>query len=799
MFRNYFKTAFRNFRRNKAYSIINILGLSIGLACGMLIILYVKDELSFDRFHVQKDNIYRIGMKRIKPDGSVDGMGGYTGYFPGPRFKANIPEIRAFVRVQANERDVQTGQDMKSQGVHLVDSNFFSVFSFPLLSGNPRTALRDPQSVVITEEIAERQFGTTEAMGKTIMIRDEEDKLIPYTVTGVAKECPQNSSLKFKVLLPLVVSAKEEAQGMNWLNFFLNTFVVMQPGADTKAVEAKMKRVYEADAKDAILQAAKDYGDNSATFYNLQPLTDIHLSKDYKAENGLTDASNPTYSYILSGIALFILLIACINFVNLTVARSIKRAKEIGIRKVIGGERRQLIFQFLGESFFLSLLAFLLAIALVQLSLPMFNKMANKALSLSYLLDFKLVAGFIGLFLVTTLLAGFYPSLVLSAYNPVKTLYSRFTLAGKNYLQKSLVVLQFGLASFLIVGTIVIYTQFNYLTREPLGYDDSNLVWVGLPNIHGAQAQVYRNELLKNNAITQVSFKNGGGWFTVAKVNGDKETSFAYETIDDTYIPSLKIPVIQGRNFSGAHVSDSTKAVVVNEEFVKRAGWKSPIGQEVNFWYNNNEKYTVVGVVKNYHFESLSMEIKPQLFTMKPSHSYGRAYIKIKPGTATAALRHIEKVSRSLYPLNPYAYVFKDDENLKYYEWEARWKNIILFGAVLTIFVSCIGLFGLSVLSAEKRVKEIGVRKVLGASVSNVVAILSKDFMKLVSLALVFSLPLAWFAANKWLENYPYRIHMSWWMLALGALLVILIALITVSFNAIKAAVANPVKSLRSE
>lgn len=802
MFKNYFKTAFRNFRRNKVYSIINILGLSLGLACGMLIILYVKDEVSYDRFHENVGQIYRIGMKRVQPDGSTQSMGGYTGYFQGPRFTANIPEIKAFVRIQSNQKDIKTGTEIKSQNIHFVDSNFFTVFSFPLLSGNPRTALLGPNSVVISEDIARKQFGTTDALGKTILIKDNDNKFVPYAVTGVAKRCPQNSSLKFNILLPIQVSKEDEALNENWFNFFLNTFVVMSPGADPVAVEAKMKKVYEADASESIKMVAEKYGDKVKTTHSLQPFTDIHLNTDYRADNGLTDASNPMYAYILSGIALFILLIACINFVNLTVARSLKRAKEIGIRKVIGGNRRQLILQFLGESFILCFIAFLMAIIMVQLALPVFNDLSNKTLALSYLLDAKLVAGYIALFIVTSLLAGFYPSLVLSSYSPVKVLYSRFTLAGKNYLQKGLVVLQFTLASFLIIATITIYAQFNYLTNEKLGYDDSNLVTVNIYNNRGikhSDAQLLKDELMKSPAIMEVACKNGGTWATTAKVNGETQITFAFETVDESYIPMLKIPLVQGRNFSKDFPSDSTHSVIVNEAFITKAGWTEPVGKEVNFWYNEGEKYTVVGVVKDYHYEALTRTIEPQLFTMKPGNFFGKAFIKIRPNSETASLQHIEKTFKKLYPISPYSYAFKDQDNLKNYETEAKWKKIMLLGAALTIFISCIGLFGLSVLSAEKRTKEIGIRKVLGASVSSVVTILSKDFLKLVIISLLVAIPLSWLAVNEWLENYPYRITLSWWMFAIAGVLVALIALITVSFHAVKAAMANPVKSLRTE
>ncbi|MBS1575080.1 MAG: ABC transporter permease, partial [Bacteroidetes bacterium] len=797
MFRNYFKTAFRNLRRNKVYSFINIAGLSLGLACAMLIMLYVKDEISYDRFHKGIGQVYRVVNKTIKPDGSVGSINGFSGYFQGPKFAANIPEIKSFVRYQQNNLDLKTGTEVKSQEVFYADSSFFSAFSFPLLSGNPKTALKEPNAVVISEDMAKREFGTKDALGKTLLFRNEE-KFDSYIVSGVAKKCPQNSSIKFDVLMPIKVSKEDEANNENWFNFFMNTFVVLNPGADIKAVEAKMKNVYETDAAATIKMMAEKYDFKDKAVYFLQPFLDMHLNKELGADNGLVDSSNPTYSYILSGIAIFILLIACINFINLTIARSVKRAKEIGIRKVVGGERKQLIMQFLGESFILCLFAFILAIGIVQLILPVFNTLSNKALSLSYLLDIKLIGGYILLFLLTGLLAGFYPALVLSKYNPVQTLYSRFILAGKNYLQKSLVVLQFVLASFLIIATITIFFQFNYLTTQKTGYDDTNLVTVEKWGMKRNEAFLFKNELLKNPGIIAVAPKNAGMWGTSARVNSDKEIQFTYETIDESYLPLLKLQIVQGRNFSPDFPSDSTHSVLVNESFAKKAGWKNPIGQEVNFWYNNNEKYTVIGVVKDYHYQSLTQKIGLQLFTMKPGNGFGKMFIKIKPGSETASLHYIEKTFKNLFPISPYSYKFVDQENLKSYEAENKWKQIMLFSAILTIFISCIGLFGLSVLAAEKRTKEIGIRKVLGASVSGVATILSKDFLKLVIISLLVAIPLSWIAANKWLENYPYRITLSWWMFAFAGILVVMIALITVSFQAIKAAMGNPVKALRT-
>ncbi len=798
MFKNYFKTAYRNLQQNKIYSFINIAGLSLGLACAMLIMLYVKDEVSYDRFHKNASRIYRINRQVGKSDGSIH-SGGYTGYFPGPHFAAKIPEIQSFVRFQPTQIDIKTGSDIQSQSISLVDSNFFTAFTFPLLNGNAKTVLTQPNSIVITEEMAKKYFGSSDAFGKTMLL-SMEGKFVPYVVTGVAKNCPQNSSIKFQVLLPLKVSREDEAKNDNWFNSFLTTFVVLAPNANVKTTEAKMDKVFESDANEAIKQIKSQFGiENVGISYGLEPITAIHLSNGVSpTDESLSEKSNPMFSYILSGIALFILLIACINFVNLTVARSVKRAKEIGIRKVIGGTRKQLVIQFLSESFILCLIAFSFAIVIVLIVLPVFNELSNKQLALSYLYDPKLIISYLLLFMLTGLLAGFYPAAVLSNYDPVQTLYSRFSLAGKNYLQKSLVIFQFALASFLIIAALAIFRQFNFLTTQSLGYDDTNLVTVVKGNMTHTEAALFKQALMKNPNIVDVAPKNGGSNNNTVKVNGDKEINISIQTVDASYLPLLKIPIAQGRNFSPDFPSDSTQTALVNEAFVKQAGWKQPIGKQVmNF--DDNKTYTVAGVVKDYHFKPLTEKIDPQFFTMNPARNYGMLYIKIKPGSETASLQYIAKTFKNLFPISAFAYNFKDQQNAKSYEAEAKWKQILFFSAMLTIFISCIGLFGLSVLSAEKRVKEIGIRKVLGASVGNIVSILSTDFLRLIFIALIISISLAWMATNKWLESYPYRVAISWWLFAIAAALVIFVALLTISFQSIKAAIGNPVKSLRAE
>jgi putative ABC transport system permease protein len=783
--------------RNKVYSFINIAGLSLGLACAMLIILYTKDEISFDRFHKNGDSIYRIISTRYDENGKQHPGGGSTGYFHGPAFMRQIPEITEIVRYQGDVKDVKKGTEVISEEIINADSNFFEVFNFPLIHGNQRTALANPFGIVLSEDMAKKYFGSLDVVGKTIEMK-QNDEFKPYSITAVAKRCPQNSSIKFDFLLPMEVPAGHLEDKMNWFNFFLNTFVVLAPGADPAKVETKMKQVYESDARDVIVKLRNEYDEKGTQAYMLQNLKALHLGVEYGVSNGLEDGSNPWYSYILTGIALFILLIACINFINLTIARSIKRSREIGIRKVVGSSRKQLIIQFIGESFILSLFAFLVAFSLVEISLPTFNRLANKGLSLSYLLDFKLIVFYLILLIVTSLLAGFYPALVLSGFQPVKTLYGRFSFGSKTYLQKGLVVLQFSLATVLVIATITIYRQFNYMLNKPLGYDDTNLVRVDKWGLSSDELSRFQQILMSKDMIINVAPSNSGYWNTGARVNGDQNIQFAIENINEHYAPVLGLKLLKGRNFLAGMPTDSTDHVLVNESFVKEAGWADPIGQEVNFFWQENKRYKVIGVVQDYHFSSLNEKIGPQLLSWKPDN-FGEMYIKIEPGTDTKALEHITASFKEIFPFMPYSYSFLADDNKREYRAEENWKQMMLFGAVLTIFISCIGLFGLSVLNAERRTKEVGIRKVLGAGVAHIATSLSIDFLKLVFVSLFIAIPAAWYAGFKWLENYPYRIAMGWSMFALAAIIVLCIAIITISFQAVKAAVANPVKSLRTE
>ena len=798
MLKNYLLVALRNLQRNKVYSFINITGLSIGLACCMLIVLYLMDEVSFDKFHQKGDQIYRLTRDEYFPDGKLSNTDGNTGMMPGPAFTSEVPEIAAFVRIQGEQTAVKIGNNIFEQEGMYADSNFFSVFTFPLKAGNPATALSKMNSVVLSEDVAKKFFGSTDVLGKTIELPQGDDRSFQsFEVTGIVPRSPQNSSIRIDMVLPMSLNEREGRRDNQWINFYLNTFFVLNKGADISKVEAKMKDVYERQAKDQITEAREKYNFKNSMVYRLQGLKDMHLSTTYGAYNGLTGASKPIYSKILGGIALFILIIACINFVNLTMARSLKRAKEIGIRKVVGGERKQLITQFMGESMLLSFCSFVLAILLVITVLPFFNTLSNKALSFSYLLDAKLIGGYIALFLFTSLLAGFYPALVLSGYDPVETLYNRTKFSGKNYLSKSLVVLQFALAAFLMVATLTIYTQFNFLTSQPLGYNDKNIVILDTDGMKADKLSIFKSELQKDPSIESVAARQGGFWSTIAKTDG-KDIEFTLQVFDTAYLSTYQIPLVMGRNLSPDFPSDSTSSVLVNEAFVKKAGWSEPLNKQVDFFYDSI-KYNVVGVVKDYHYASLLEDIRPELFIMHPKYNYGQLIIRIKPENTSATLKHIEKVFKALQPFRPYKYEFKDNSNRLQYEAEDKWKQIISFSAILSIFISCIGLFGLATLAAEKRTREIGIRKVLGASVSTIATKLSGHFLQLVLISIVIAFPAAWIVLHKWLENYPYRITLGPGIFLGTAVLVFLIALFTVASQAIRAARANPVTSLRSE
>lgn len=792
MIQNYLKIALRNLQRNRVFSFINIASLSIGLACCMLIFLYAKDELSFDRFHEQKDKLHLLTCSLVDENGNEKNYG-VTAMVQGPEFKAEIPEIEEFVRVQGRDYVVRKGNQTFNENITTVDENFFSVFSFPLIEGNPKSVLKDINSMVLTEEMATKYFGSENPIGKVLEVQ-MDDTFVPFTISGIAKKSPQNSSIQFNILLSFNYEvAKNPSNEWLWLSY--PTYLQINPNANLKAIEAKMAQVYHSKASKE-LELAEKQGYSSEMVYGLQKFENIHLNTNLVAVN---ESSNPMYSYILSGIALFILLIACINFVNLTVAQSLRRGKEIGVRKVVGSNRKLLIFQFLGESFFLCLIAFVVALGLAQLMLPFFNEMANKRLELSYLLDYQLIIGYTSLFLLTVVAAGFYPSIVLSGFNPLETLYNRFAYSGKNYLSKGLVVLQFSLATFMLIATYFMYSQFNYMTNKELGYNDKNLMVVEVGQENYKKVQVFKDEFSKVLGVQAIAMRQEGSWGTRARSNG-KDLSVEFDHIDESYLPVLQIKLAAGRNLSKDFPSDFSNSVLVNETYVKEAGWKDGgLGKTIDFFNGKETKLQIVGIVKDFHYGTVKEKIFPQVFTAMPNVPYGRFLIRIDPANKVKAIAGIEAAYRKITPYRPFKYDFMDDLNYKNYEAEAKWKKIITFGAVLMIFISCIGLFGLAMLSIKQRTKEIGVRKVLGASLLQISSLVSRHFIGLVLISFAFAIPAAWYATNKWLENFAYKIDITWHGFAFSALLTVIIAIFTISYQALRAAMTNPVHSLKTE
>ncbi|HEY4336994.1 MAG TPA: ABC transporter permease [Puia sp.] len=796
MFRNYLTIALRNIARNRVFSLINIAGLSIGLACCLLILLYAKDELSFDRFQKNDAQLYRITRHLIDKKHSVDFTMGISGMVQGPAFKSAIPGIAAYVRANPNLLTLRNGKETFQQWTTWVDDNFFTVFSFPLLSGNAKKVLTDPYSVVVTDEMAKKYFGTTDAVGRTLELQMENNTFQSFTVTGVARRSPENSTIQFDMLLPFSLYEKQHPNN-GWMYSSYTTWLLLNADASPQAVAAKMQQVY-LDASAEQREEGSKRGRDAVSTYGLQPLAKVHLDPGISGSWN-NNQSDPAYSYILMGIAGFILAIACINFVNLTIAQSLKRSKEIGLRKVVGSSRPQLISQFLGESFIVCGCAFLLALALAGLTLPLFNEMANKRLNLNYLLDTPLIAAFIGLYLITGFVAGFYPALVLSRFKPVDTLYQRVSrLGGRNYLAKGLVVLQFALATFLIIGTVFFYFQYDYLTHTDMGYNDKNLLMIRASGMNDSSRvlEACKMELSRIPGVKRVAKTLNGTWYTRANA-AEHDIDVRLINIDEDYLPTMGISLVAGRNFSRDFTADSGRSVLVNQAFVAAAGWKDPIGKTIERLNGDEKKFYVVGVVKDYHFNSLKEKIGAEVFTTGDPGSYGSFAIRLDPANTGRSLAAIEAAYQRFFPWHPFEHSFVDDDNFKSYEKEARWRRIITSSAILTVFISCIGLFGLSLLSIRQRTKEIGVRKVLGAGVWRVSTLVARNFIGLVLLSFGVAIPVAGYVVGRWLDNFPYRVPLNAWVFALAAGAILVIATLTISFQAVRAAQANPVDSLR--
>ncbi len=798
MFRNYFIVAWRNIISSKAHSSINVFGLSLGLACAMLIILYASDDLSFDRFHTNAANVYRITGKIIEADGSVGFQTGRSSLLEGPHFAKSIPEIEDFVRIDDGWFDIHVKDDMISQKILSADKNFFSFFSFELLRGNPATALNEPNNIVVTEDAAMRFFGTEDVLGKTVLVAIN-GKLDDYIVTGVARNPPENSSIQFEVIKPFTAEADPMNGALEWINSSVNTFIAVHPHADLDVLIDKMKELYAIATVEAI-KVVQSQGFGTPNFQPaLQPFTSMHLDEVVKVDgSGLGRAGSSESSRVLMIIAVLILLISYVNFINIAIARSAKRAKEIGIRKVIGGVRRQLVYQFLGESFMLCFVAFGCAIVIAQLLMPLFNEMVNKQLSIGYLLDVKLVGSFISLLLITGFIAGIYPAMIMSSYNPIVVLTQRFK-AGRGVLQKGLVIFQFGIATILSLGASTIYRQYDYLTTRDPGYDPENIVVVSKAGVTQAEVARFRNELTTSPGIEAVSVLGGTG--VDVKVNGDSVVHTTCDFIDASFIPAFQLQLVQGRNFSPEFPGDTARSIIINEAFAKEAGWDDPIGQVVkNFPFDGTNDRTVVGVVKDWNNTPLTESIRPEILVPDPGpfrDGYVALIVRITPGSEARSLPVIETAFKRLFPLNTYQFEFQSDSLISRYGSEARWRKIIIFASIVTGLISCIGLLGLTMITAERRLKELSIRKVLGATAQNIIVLLSGSFLRLILVAMIISMPIAWFLIDRWLSKYPYRFDLNWIMFAEAGVILVGVALMATVWQSLRAALHNPVNSLK--
>jgi putative ABC transport system permease protein len=796
MFKSYLTIAVRNIRANGIFSFVKIAGLSLGLTCCILILFYINDEWSVDRFHSQRDRIYQLVCERTEQDGSSSKFA-IAALVQGPAFKQEIPGIAAFTRVNTRDIIVRKAATAYTDQATWVDQSFLSIFSFPLTRGNPATALAGPNGMVLTEQLAYKYFGTTDAIGKTLSLLIN-GQFEPFVVTGIAKQPPTNSSIQFGILLPFDYFEKAYPDnGWMWVSF--PTYFLLHPGANADAIGRKMDAVYHTRAGEEIdLNHLAGYHNDFK--WDLKPMTAMHLNTDY---TGTPGAGNPIYSYILGGVALIILLIACVNFINLTIAQSIKRSKEIGIRKAAGCKRSQLVAQFLSESGMICLLSFLLAFLLAVLALPVFGRLADKQLSLADLFDWRLLGGFILLSVVTGFSAGFYPALVLSGLRPVDAFAGKAAAGRKEDVARGLVVCQFTIATFLIIAMLFMHAQFTLLTTADLGYSDRNLLEYNIAQ--GVREKPvmdrYESQIASAPGVISAGYRNIGRFGGKTQAAG-KEFTAVYERINEDYLPTLGVKLLAGRNFEKSFPSDSTLSVLINQTFADKCGWKDPIGKTIDFmnlptW--GARKVSVIGVVRDYHNESLRDKIQPMIFTADPALPLGQMIIKLSPDHKANTIANLERLVHRLDPDRPFQYVFLEDAHLRLYAPENRWKQIISFGAGIAICLSCTGLFGLAMLSAQKRRKEIGIRKVLGSTTTGIVILLIRNFVGLVLLAFPLAIPLGALALRYWLRNFAYRVELSWWRFGLAGLLAILVAILAVSYQAIKAATANPASSLRSQ
>jgi putative ABC transport system permease protein len=811
MFSNYFKTALRNLWKNKGFSAINIVGLAIGLSTCLLILIFVMDELGYDRYNVNADRIYRL-------DGEIKFGGNHfiLAVAPapaGPAMLRDYPEVEKEMRFRNyGGLSVKKGnQNIREDAVIHADSTLFDVFTLPVLAGDPHTALVEPRTIVITEKIAKKYFGeaTASVVGRNLIINDS----IPYKVTAVIRDMPEQSHFRFDIFVSLSES-KEAKSTTEWVSNNFNTYVLLRKGADPKRLEAKfpgMVRKYVGPLLMSVVNTSIDDFFKSGNFvgFSLTPLTSIHLHSNKTAELGAN--GNVQYVYIFSAIALFILLIACVNFMNLSTARSANRAKEVGVRKVLGSLRGHLISQFMVESVLISFVSMLLALGLAWALLPVFNNLAGKHMAIGLFSRPWLAPSILALVLVVGILAGSYPAFFLSAFRPIIVLKGNVASGFRtSWLRNSLVVFQFGISIFLIIGTAVIYRQLGYIRERSLGFNREQVLIINNSYTLGNKVRAYKESLSKLSGVQGATMtgylptsdsRNDDAFFFSPDLDPKKAISMQDWNIDESYIPVLGMQMAAGRNFSKDFPTDSN-GVIVNQAAVRLMGGGDVIGRKLYELESATSKklieFHVVGVVKDFNFNSLRQVVTPVGLFLH--NDRGSIAVRIGRGVdATRVVRQAEQEWQRLANGQEFSYVFMDDQFNNIYKAEQRMGGISLSFSLLAIFIACLGLFGLAAYAAEQRTREIGIRKVLGASVSGIITLLSKDFLRLVLVAAILAFPLSWWAMHSWLQDFAYRISIGWEVFVLAAALAVSIALATVSFQAIKAALANPVKSLRSE
>ncbi|GAB3798982.1 ABC transporter permease [Spirosoma humi] len=807
MLTNYIKIAWRNLIRNKAFSAINIIGLALGLATCMLISLFVLDELSYDRFHDKAGRIVRVFFR-----GSMQGGKLNESHVMSPvaqTLKADYPEVQEATRLRMGGSPFITYGDKTFRDASLVyvDSNFFQVFTFPLLQGDAKTALVRPNTAVITQELAHKYFGDANPIGKVLTIKSWNTT---YQVTGIIDRMPANSHIQADFFASM--ASFPEANSPSWMTSEFFTYLVLPNGYDYKQLEAKLPQVVD---KYMGPQIQKSFGMSMSQFRQkgndlglfLQSLTDIHLYSSFGYD--LSPPGNIQYVYIFGAIALFMLVIACINFMNLSTAGASKRAKEVGIRKVLGSVRQSLTSQFLIESMLLTGIALLIAIGIVYASLPAFNTLAGKTLTLNFLANAWLLPGLLILGVLVSVLAGSYPAFFLSSFKPVAVLKgAKFTGDSKSVgLRSGLVVIQFFISITLIVSTTVVYRQLSYIQNKKLGYNKDQVLVLPETWLLGNKEDVFRSQIMQDPNVVNVSTSgylpagpsNNNNFMVYPETNATQLVKTLRYDVDYNYIPTLGMQLAAGRNFSPEYGTDSA-SVILNETAAKTLGWgDKAIGHTLTNTNNEGNKgtYRVIGVVKDFHFRSLHERITPLVMVL--GNTAGTVIVKVKTKDLTGLLANLKKQWSQLAPEAPFTYSFLDERFNDTYRTEQKIGQILGLFAGLTIFVACLGLFGLATFMAEQRTKEIGVRKVLGASVTSIVTLLSKDFLKLVGVAILLAIPVAWYVMDRWLQDFAYKIELSWWVFALAGVLAVSIALLTVSFQSVKAALMNPVKSLRSE